>query len=325
MTKIYLLKRPFSLNDRFSREYLKSNGIIYTKNLLEADVIVSKSSELSTYKLLKKLLFFKKFIVWSNEPRQDSVHKNLKDKRSIVMNVYSGDVFLHNLHFLGSYHNIFQFNLGIDLQSPPGVPLTPERLKEKTKFCVAVFAYRDPQKSELLINGKQTDLNGPRQDLAIFLNKINKADIVGGNWPQHMKIRESSGFESGGNNWWDTKIDLLKSYKFNICFENTISPYYCTEKIWHAIAGGCLPIYYGEGTAIYETFPKNSFVDASKFKSNEDLLHFLENIPAEEHINRYNICLEIMHKSCVKRLQNPDLKTDILDQFIKNINLLVKK
>ncbi len=114
-------------------------------------------------------------------------------------------------------------------------------------------------------------------------------------------------------------MNLLIDYKFNICFENTIAPYYCTEKIWHAIAGGCLPIYYGEGTAIYETFPKNSFVDASEFKSNEELLYFLENIPSKEYIDRYNTCLEVMHTSCTKRIENPHFRTDLIDEFIINV------
>ena len=239
------------------------------------------------------------------------------------MNVYSGNVFLNNLHFLGSYHYDFSNDLGINLRNPPAIPLTVEQLNAKKKFCVAVFAYRDPKKSELIINGTNVDLNARRQELAYFMYQRDKADIVGGNWPQFVQTKESSGFDNGHTTWWDRKINLLQDYKFNICFENTISPYYCTEKIWHAIAGGCLPIYYGEGTSIYETFPENSFIDAANFTSNKDLLHFLENLSPLEHVKRYNTCLKVMQNACIERLQNPGSKTDITDQFINSVRKLV--
>lgn len=321
MIKIYFFKKIFLLNHRFTREYLKSKGIVITKNLLAANVLMTESSGSRKYKLAKKIFFFKKFITWTNEPRVDVVFQNFKTNNEVIMNVYSGDVFLHNLHFLGSYHSLFLYNVGIDLQVPPGIPLTSQMLKEKKKFCIAVCIYRDPEKSALLINGTNVDLYARRQDLAYFLYKRGKADIVGADWPASVNILEKSDY--GDNSRWDRKMDLLKDYKFNLCFENTIYPYYCTEKIWHAIAAGCLPIYYGKGTAIYETFPENSFIDASEFDSHEDLLHYLETISTEEHIKRYNMCLAVMHESCIKRINNPNMKTDLPDEFINNIHLLL--
>lgn len=41
------------------------------------------------------------------------------------------------------------------------------------------------------------------------------------------------------------KIAFIKNYKFNICPENSDAPGYCTEKIFHAIQAGCIPIYWG--------------------------------------------------------------------------------
>ena len=40
------------------------------------------------------------------------------------------------------------------------------------------------------------------------------------------------------------KIEWLKSYKFNICFENSSYPGYLTEKLFDAFMGGCVPIYW---------------------------------------------------------------------------------
>ncbi len=44
----------------------------------------------------------------------------------------------------------------------------------------------------------------------------------------------------------DNKIEWLKSYKFNICFENSSYPGYLTEKLFEAFAAGCIPIYWGD-------------------------------------------------------------------------------
>lgn len=44
----------------------------------------------------------------------------------------------------------------------------------------------------------------------------------------------------------DDKIEWLKSYKFNICFENSSYPGYLTEKLFDAFMGGCVPIYWGD-------------------------------------------------------------------------------
>lgn len=43
----------------------------------------------------------------------------------------------------------------------------------------------------------------------------------------------------------DDKFAYLENYKFNLCPENSNYPGYCTEKIFEAIKGGCIPIYWG--------------------------------------------------------------------------------
>ncbi|MCR5050870.1 MAG: hypothetical protein K6A36_07290 [Paludibacteraceae bacterium] len=43
----------------------------------------------------------------------------------------------------------------------------------------------------------------------------------------------------------DDKIAYLRQFRFNLCPENTNSRGYVTEKIFEAIAAGCVPIYWG--------------------------------------------------------------------------------
>lgn len=55
------------------------------------------------------------------------------------------------------------------------------------------------------------------------------------------------------------KWDAMAAYKYSIAFENTIAPYYITEKIFDCWAAGCLPFYYGS-PEIGKYFPEDSYI-----------------------------------------------------------------
>ncbi|QNJ27808.1 glycosyltransferase family 10 [Synechococcus sp. A15-24] len=41
------------------------------------------------------------------------------------------------------------------------------------------------------------------------------------------------------------KFDLLKNYKYSLCFENSFHPGYVTEKLPHSLISGCISLYFG--------------------------------------------------------------------------------
>ncbi|WP_299395079.1 glycosyltransferase family 10 [uncultured Gelidibacter sp.] len=43
----------------------------------------------------------------------------------------------------------------------------------------------------------------------------------------------------------DNKLEYLNNFKFNICPENSNTKGYVTEKLFHSIMAGCIPIYWG--------------------------------------------------------------------------------
>ncbi|WP_282112659.1 glycosyltransferase family 10 domain-containing protein [Maribacter stanieri] len=317
--RIYSINKTYKpFTDKVSLNYLQSKGITYTSKILTSDILLSSSTNSKIFKIFKILFFWKKFLVYTNEPREDYSFNNFEKKNLIIMNVYSGNVFFNNLHFLGSYHYDFTNNLGIPFNKNQIQNKTSNYQKEKN--CAAIFGYKNPNQSTLFKNNEDISLNAYRQNLAIFLNSKGKCDIIGGGWPNTIEVIEESGFESGGQTWWDRKISLLKNYKFNICIENTAYPYYCTEKLWHAIASGCLPIYYGKNTAIYDTFNDNSFIDASTFNTFEELYTFLNEMSESEYSERFENCKKIMLKSLLNK-QHAN-KMEILDRFILNMKKL---
>ncbi|KAJ1639611.1 hypothetical protein T492DRAFT_856549 [Pavlovales sp. CCMP2436] len=44
---------------------------------------------------------------------------------------------------------------------------------------------------------------------------------------------------------WRFKLELLSRFRFCLVAENSIAPWYVTEKLLHAFAAGCVPLYYG--------------------------------------------------------------------------------
>ena len=85
------------------------------------------------------------------------------------------------------------------------------------------------------------------------------------------------------------KIDCLRNYKFAYCFENTINiKGYITEKIFHCMYSGSIPIYYGASN-IQDYIPSDCFIDFRDFENIENLDLFLRKMTKSEYegyINR---------------------------------------
>jgi hypothetical protein len=75
-------------------------------------------------------------------------------------------------------------------------------------------------------------------------------------------------------NWFygeDNKLKTISDYKFNICFENSISPGYYTEKMIHAKTAGCLPLYWADNNC-HKDFNPRSFLNLYDFGSLDDFI-----------------------------------------------------
>ncbi len=76
------------------------------------------------------------------------------------------------------------------------------------------------------------------------------------------------------------KIDVLRNYKFSICFENgrDLPNGHISEKIFDSMAAGCVPIYWGAHN-ITDYVPEGCFVDYRKFSSKDDIFNFMKDMP----------------------------------------------
>ena len=96
--------------------------------------------------------------------------------------------------------------------------LNNRNIKGRDKFCGMVVS------------------NGISKERLLFfdiLGRYKKVDS-GGRWNNNI----------GGA--VKDKIEWLRGYKFNICFENASYPGYLTEKLFDSFLAGCIPVYWGD-------------------------------------------------------------------------------
>lgn len=121
-------------------------------------------------------------------------------------------------------------------------------VKEKTKFA-----------SFMVSNSVDSSIC-PRNTFFEILSKYKKVDSGG-------RYANNIGFNVAN------KIEWLKDYKFNICFENSSYPGYLTEKLFDAYMAGCVPIYWGDTTL---RIGVDSNIESKNIDSNFTESNFIE-------------------------------------------------
>lgn len=84
----------------------------------------------------------------------------------------------------------------------------------------------------------------------------------------------------------ERKLDILKNYKFSLCFENTSNMNgYISEKIFDSFEASCIPVYYGAPN-IAQYIPKECFIDFREFKGYTELYKYLKEMKESEYAQR---------------------------------------
>jgi len=268
--------------------FLAAHGIALTANLWQADLFLLCKYPVMDRRArwLLRLLRWKPALIWTDEPRYVPVAEPRMPPQGglpalHVMNVYTGDVFLSN---------ITMFGWAINRRLPYVEEARLDPFPERSVAALATYI-ADPERQRFVLNGRDIDLVMPRQELILAGHRRGMVDVYGRNWPDGI-----SRAVSRDGDWYTAKLDVLQHYRFNICLENTNYAYYCTEKIWDSIRGGCLPIYYGAGNRIYEDFPRGSFIDYADFTSPEALFAYIAQMSRREYCERMNRCIEVYNR-----------------------------
>ena len=155
------------------------------------------------------------------------------------------------------------------IQNPKPLPLDrcvkvyPEELGKKQKFCA--FVVTNP-------------CNPIRNDAFHWLNKYKPVDSAGRLF-NNVGSDIFAGLGGGGGEL--KKHEFLKQYKFCLAYENSSAQGYTTEKMLHAKASGCIPIYWGD-PKVDRDFDLNGFIDARKFTTAEELIEAVRKVDTDD-------------------------------------------
>jgi hypothetical protein len=83
--------------------------------------------------------------------------------------------------------------------------------------------------------------------------------------------------------WIDSKVELLRQYKFTIAFENESHPGYVTEKIFHAFLAGSIPIYWGN-PRIELDFNPRAFINVHAYPSYAAAIRAIREVDANPEL-----------------------------------------
>ncbi|WP_340251809.1 glycosyltransferase family 10 domain-containing protein [Roseobacter sp. HKCC-CH-9208] len=145
----------------------------------------------------------------------------------------------------------------------------PVKYKDLYKERARIIQYFETSNTEeFKLYGSAWDI---RHELLAFpkLQKIARKLKIRGNLKSYGGICVS-------------KNDVIRSSTFNICFENCIYPGYLSEKVFDAILGGSIPIYWGHH-GIPQSL-KTAVIDASQFQSSKDIVQHCGSLDIEERL-----------------------------------------
>jgi hypothetical protein len=81
------------------------------------------------------------------------------------------------------------------------------------------------------------------------------------------------------------KLEFLRRHKFNLCFENHAWPGYTTEKLGHALACGCVPVYWGNPDIAHE-FNPDCFINVADFPNDAAAIEHILAVDADPQLRR---------------------------------------
>ena len=111
------------------------------------------------------------------------------------------------------------------------------------------------------------------------------------------------------------KVEWLKEYKFNLCFENDAhrgyNEHYTTEKLPQAMQANTIGVYLGN-TQIEKEFNTKSFINIRDFKSDEEAIEYI--IYLDNNNEEY---MKVMKQPYI--FENQIIKLKNIKKFLYNI------
>ena len=194
----------------------------------------------------------------------------------------------------------------------PYLYLYNERDIKKRMFYPAI-----PHRRERIIRDLERSLSEKRLKLCCIINRYSEHQELN-LLQQRINFVKAMGQDidiygleprNGPNKWSSfqnyygmakNKQETLKKYNFALTFENCEYDGYISEKILHAFMAGAVPLYWGGGEFLKETFPSNCYIDC-KNKDPQEIYHLIKNMSQEEIIAYRKAAKEFLESDTANR------------------------
>ncbi len=133
--------------------------------------------------------------------------------------------------------------------------------RAKTSFCNFVYSREIGNDRKL------------RRDFCKLLMKYKKVDCAGATLNNTNRLRKYEERMAP----YQAKLNFISSYKFTIAFENASNDYYISEKIFHPLMVGSVPIYWG-CLKIEEYINPNAIINCLNYNSFNEVIEKVKEI-----------------------------------------------
>ena len=90
-------------------------------------------------------------------------------------------------------------------------------------------------------------------------------------------------FHGVNSPWEKAKLEMLKDYRFSICFEHSVRRGYHSEKLFHAKLAGTIPIYWGH-KSVENDFNKKCFINLVDYDSIDEMVEYIKYVDSNEDV-----------------------------------------
>jgi len=120
----------------------------------------------------------------------------------------------------------------------------------------------------------------------------------------------------------EDKLAFLRGYRFHVAFENGSHPGYCTEKLLHGFAAGCVPIYWGdplESKGGDGDFNPVSLISAHDFPSFDALIEHITAVDNDRSLFEAYLRQPILSETWYRRLRDwPRFCAELTDRIFED-------
>ena len=113
----------------------------------------------------------------------------------------------------------------------------------------------------------------------------------------------------------EMKLEYLQQYKFHLSYENSRIGGYVTEKLFHALAAGTVPIY-GGAHDVADDFNPEAFINANDYETFEQLIVRIKEVDENPEIYSKMINAPIFNQRWDTNEKRIAYLKDIVDKIV---------